>query len=208
MGLASEERSGLCATLTEVGPDAPTLCEGWQTKDLAAHLVARDRRPDILPGMIVPAFAGHTQKVQDQYAALPWDKLVDLVRTGPPRLSPMSIPQLNELANGAEYFVHHEDVRRAQPDWTPRPAQAQRDEALWKVVRRMGRLVYRRSPVGVALKRPDGETVVANRGPRTVTLSGEPGDLLFFTFGRSAVRLDFDGEEDAVSAVQNLKRGM
>jgi hypothetical protein len=36
------ERLELCDLLLELGPDAPTLCEGWTTADLAAHLVLRE----------------------------------------------------------------------------------------------------------------------------------------------------------------------
>jgi uncharacterized protein (TIGR03083 family) len=39
--LAQEERNELCDLMLETGPDAPTLCEGWTTRDLAAHLVIR-----------------------------------------------------------------------------------------------------------------------------------------------------------------------
>jgi uncharacterized protein (TIGR03085 family) len=208
MGLASEERRQLSALFGEVGPDAPTLCEGWRARDLAAHLVIRERRLDAAPGITVPALSGHTQKVQNEYAAKPWDELVELVRTGPPPLSPFAIPVVNNLINGTEYFVHHEDVRRAQPGWEPRPADAARDAALWRAASRVGRLAYRRSPVGVALRKPDGETVVAKRGPATVTIEGEPGELLLHAFGRSATRVRLEGGEEAVSAVQNLDRGM
>ena len=208
MGLATEERSGLVALFTEVGPDAPTLCEGWRTRDLAAHLVIRERRLDAAPGIAIAAFAGHTKKVQDEYAAKPWPELVELVRTGPPGYSPFGLKPVNELVNGTEYFIHHEDVRRARPEWTPRPADPARDAALWKAAARIARIAYRRSPVGVALRQPDGETVVAKRGPDTVTLSGAPGELLLHAFGRSQCRIEFDGSEKAVAAVQDLDRGM
>ena len=45
--LARRERISLCDTFTRTGPDAPTLCSPWTTADLAAHLVIRDRRPDL-----------------------------------------------------------------------------------------------------------------------------------------------------------------
>lgn len=55
---ARSERLALCETLRAVGPDAPTLCEGWLTRDLAAHLVLRESRPDAAPGIVVSALAG------------------------------------------------------------------------------------------------------------------------------------------------------
>ena len=50
MTAASRERAALVTTMRAVGPDAPTLCGDWTTRDLAAHLVLRERRPDAAPG--------------------------------------------------------------------------------------------------------------------------------------------------------------
>ncbi|HEY4023200.1 MAG TPA: TIGR03085 family metal-binding protein [Pseudonocardiaceae bacterium] len=206
MGLASDERRALCELFDQVGPDVPTLCDGWQSRDLAAHLVVRDRRPDAAPGIMIPAFAPRTQRIQDSYAAKPWAELVELVRTGPPAWSPFRLPGLAELVNGAEYFIHHEDVRRGQDGWEPRPPDAARDEALWRTAGMSGRLNYRRSPVGVTLRRPDGTTAPLHRGPSTVVISGEPGELLLHVFGREASRVEFEGDEKAIETVRGLER--
>ena len=48
------ERRHLAALLRRVGPDAPTLCEGWVTRDLAVHLIERDSRPDLIAGTVLP----------------------------------------------------------------------------------------------------------------------------------------------------------
>lgn len=210
MGMAADERRALSDLFEQLGPDVPTLCEGWQAKDLAAHLVLRDRRPDAAAGIQFRALAPYTRRVQDSIAAKPWTEVVRQVRTGPPAWSPFRIPALNELINGAEYYVHHEDLRRGQPDWEPRKPDPDRDEALWKVVRLLGRLTHRRCPVGVVLRRTDsdsaGDSVTAKRGPNTVTISGEPGELLLHLFGRSAVRLAFDGDQRSIEIVQGLDR--
>ncbi|SDM92120.1 TIGR03085 family metal-binding protein [Allokutzneria albata] len=208
MGLARDERSALSELFEEVGPDAPTLCGGWLTRDLAAHLVVRERRPDAAAGILIGPLAGYTERVQRSYAAKPWRELVELVRSGPPKLSPFSLPGVDEAANGTEFFVHHEDVRRGSPGWEPRPADARRDEAVWRNVGKVARLSYRRSPVGVELRRPDGAAVTAKRGPSTVTLTGEPGELLLHAFGRDAVRLEFEGEQRAIAVVNGLSRGI
>ena len=55
---ARPEREALCDLLTDLGPEAPTLCAGWRTRDLAAHLVLRERRPDAAPGILLPLLAG------------------------------------------------------------------------------------------------------------------------------------------------------
>jgi uncharacterized protein (TIGR03085 family) len=206
MGLASTEREQLSDLFLKVGPDAPTLCAGWQAKDLAAHLVLRDRRPDAAGGILLPALAGRTQRVQDEYAAKPWDQLVELVRTGPPGWSPFGFGPINELVNGTEYFIHHEDVRRAVEGWEPRPADPRRADALWRALRMSARRGYRRSPVGVLLKRPDGETIVGKRGPSAVTISGDPGELLLHSFGRDETLVEFAGDEAAVAEIKGSKR--
>nr|WP_042185705.1 TIGR03085 family metal-binding protein [Kibdelosporangium sp. MJ126-NF4]CEL16835.1 hypothetical protein [Kibdelosporangium sp. MJ126-NF4]CTQ91937.1 hypothetical protein [Kibdelosporangium sp. MJ126-NF4] len=206
MGLASDERERLSILFEEVGPDAPTLCEGWQTKDLAAHLVLRDRRPDAAGGILLSALAARAQRVQDEFAAKPWDELVELVRTGPPRWSPFAIKPLNELVNGAEYFIHHEDVRRAVPGWEPRPLGQSDQDQLWRTLRIMARRGYQRSVVGVLLRQPDGETIVGKRGPSAVTVSGEPGELLLHAFGRDEARVEFSGDEVAVAEIKGTER--
>jgi uncharacterized protein (TIGR03085 family) len=206
MGMAADERRAVSDLFGKLGPDVPTLCDGWQAKDLAAHLTLRDRRPDAAAGIQVKALASYTQRVQNSFATRPWPELIELVRTGPPKWSPLRLAALDELANGAEYFVHHEDLRRGQSGWEPRPPDTARDEALWKAVRMVGRFTYRRSPVGVTARRTGGEEVAIKKGADTVTITGEPGELLLFIFGRSEVRVTFDGDQQAVATVQGLDR--
>jgi uncharacterized protein (TIGR03085 family) len=129
--VAQRERAALVETMRNVGPDAPTLCEGWKTRDLAAHLVIREYRIDASPGILIPFFAGHTEKVQNEVAEqTEWDQLLDKVASGPPIYSPLKL--LDPVANIGEMFIHHEDVRRAQPSWTPRTLEP----ALAKSLRR------------------------------------------------------------------------
>jgi len=207
MGLAKDERHALSDLFAQLGPDEPTLCEGWRTRDLAAHLVVREHRPDAMPGIVLPAFAGHTQRVQDGVAARPWPELVDQVRRGPSRFWPTSFGSVDELANSAEFLVHHEDVRRAQPDWEPRPADPSRDAAVWRLLPRIAKLNLRKSPVGVVLQTPDGSASVKSGTP-VVTVIGDPVELLLFIFGRDAVRLSFEGDEAAIERLKNGPRGL
>jgi uncharacterized protein (TIGR03085 family) len=208
MGVAADERQALSSLFEDLGPDAPTLCEGWTTRDLAAHLVVREHRPDAAPGILVPALAGYTRKVQDRYAAKPWASLVEQVRNGPGKFWPTAIGPLDELTNTAEFLVHHEDVRRAQPDWTPRPADPTRDAAAWRSATQSAKLNLRKSPVGVTLRTKDGREATVKTGPDPVTIVGEPVDLLLFVFGRDAVQLDFEGDAAAVGRLQSVNRGL
>ena len=218
--LSRTERTALCELLDEVGPDAPTLCQGWATRDLAAHLVVRERRPDTAPAIVlpmIPLLSRHTQSVQDGLAARPWAQLVDLIRSGPPAWSPLGLPVLEAAANSSEYFVHHEDVRRARRDWAPRELPEAAEEALWRILRTQARLFYRRASVGVLLRRSDGatsgatehETVRARRGPRSVTLTGRPQELLLHAMGRTSVaRVEVSGDTDDVAAFSLTPLGM
>src|ERR1700722_17051024 len=126
--LAQQERNTLCDLFVERGSDAPTLCEGWLTADLAAHLVVRERRPDSGPGLVWPPLAGYTEKVRCSVRdRTPWEKLVEKVRQGPPLLlRPFDGPM-----NTVEFFIHVEDVRRAQEAWEPRPISPELADALW-----------------------------------------------------------------------------
>ncbi|GAA4539668.1 TIGR03085 family metal-binding protein [Amycolatopsis samaneae] len=207
MGVAAEERQALCTLFEQVGPDAPTLCDGWATRDLAAHLLVREHRPDAAPGILIPALAKHTQRVQDSYAARPWGELVQRIRRGPAWYWPTSFGSLDEAANTAEFLVHHEDVRRAQPDWAPREPDARRDAAAWRSARQIAKVNLRKSPVGVALRTPDGQVAAVRTGPDVVTVVGAPVDLLLFCFGREAVRVSFEGPEAAVERLKTLNRG-
>ena len=158
MSYSREERLALCALLDKTGPDAPTLCEGWTTGDLAAHLVLREHRPDAAGGVIGGPLAGYTARVQQRIRArTPFADLVRMIRSGPPRLSVMALPGVDERANAVEFFVHHEDVRRAAPDWEPRALGDGESDMLWQRLR-MARFMLRKAPVGVELARDDIDT--------------------------------------------------
>jgi uncharacterized protein (TIGR03085 family) len=208
VSLASDERAALADALEQAGPDRPTLCGGWTTRDLLAHLLVRECMPWAAPGILVPALAPLTERAMRGYAGTPWPDLVEQLRAGPPLWSPYRIGPVDELVNGAEFFVHHEDVRRGEPGWEPRAPDAARDAALWTLLGRIGRLLHRHSPVGVVLARPDGARRVVRDGPGPVTLGGEPGELLLHAFGRDAVRVEPSGSPADVAALAAARRGL
>jgi uncharacterized protein (TIGR03085 family) len=207
MSLASRERAALSDELLRVGPERPTLCAGWSSRDLLAHLLVRERQPLAAPGIMIKAFSGVTERAMDDYRAMPWDDAVRLFRGGPQSWSPMRFERVDAAANGMEFFVHHEDVRRGEPGWEPRGADEERDAELWAGARRMGMLL-RRSPVGVVLARPSGERHVVKTGPGVVTVLGEPGELVMFAFGRDAVRVELQGEPGDIDALTGAPRGV
>ncbi|MEU1300283.1 TIGR03085 family metal-binding protein [Streptomyces shenzhenensis] len=204
---AKRERLLLADLLETTGPEAPTLCEGWQTRDLAAHVVVRERRPDAAGGSLIKQLAPRLQKVMDEYTEKPYEELIQLIRTGPPRFSPFQLKQIDEAANTVEFYVHTEDVRRAQPDWTPRELDPVFQEALWSRLERTARLLGRGVPTGLVLRRPDGQTAVAHRGAPVVTATGEPSELLLFAFGRqSAAKVDLEGDENTIAKLRESKQ--
>jgi uncharacterized protein (TIGR03085 family) len=206
-----EERLALCALLDETGPDAPTLCQGWNTGDLAAHLVLRERRPDAAGGVVGGPLAGYTARVQRRIKErTPFPDLVQTIRSGPPRISVMAIPGVEERANAVEFFVHHEDVRRAAADWEPRTVSSGESDMLWQRLR-IARLMLRKAPVGVELARDDMDTgevsqdgpayrITAKNATPAVTVIGSPAELTLWVMGRTAAaRVRFDGIEAAVT---------
>jgi len=204
MTVAQAERAALSALLDEVGPDAATLCGDWRAKDLLAHLVLRENRPDAAAGILVPVLAGYTERVQQQVAQRDFRGLVEQFRSGPPRLSPYRL--LDAQVNAMEFFVHHEDVRRADGDWAPRELSPEAQDGLWRRLRLISRVGYRHSPVGVVLQRSEGPAMTAKRGSHPVTFIGQPGELVLHAFGRDAVRLETRGADAGVVTVLGLDR--
>jgi uncharacterized protein (TIGR03085 family) len=206
MTAAQRERAALVATMREIGPDSPTLCEGWTTRDLAAHLVVRERRLDAAPGIAIPFLAGYTDKVQRQTASsTDWDVLVDKISSGPPLFSPFKL--LDAVANMDEMFIHHEDVRRAQTGWEPRVLDPDTIAALRRPVGMMARLTMGKVPARVTLMTPDGETVtVVGSGPE-LTVTGDIGELTLFVAGRDEARLTFSDAQTA-QTVRAARRGL
>jgi uncharacterized protein (TIGR03085 family) len=207
MSVAQRERAALVETLRKVGADAPTLCGSWTARDLAAHLVVREYRPDAAPGIAIPALARYTAKVQNHAAeSTDWEVLLAKLAAGPPLYSPLKF--VDALANVAEMFVHHEDVRRAVPGWQPRELDATTMAALRRPIPMVSRLGMARVPARVSLRTPDGRAVATvGRGPK-LTVTAEPSELLLFVFGRNEVQAEFVGDDDTIAAVKAAKRGV
>ncbi|MDG4765377.1 TIGR03085 family metal-binding protein [Solwaraspora sp. WMMD406] len=183
---AQLERHALADLFLAVGPDAATVNEGWTTRDLAAHLVVRERRPDAAPGIWLPLLRRYSERVRGELAARPFPELVQMVRQ-PPAWSPVSNPLTDEVANLMEFFIHHEDVRRAQPDWQPRDLPPGEQAALWKRVVALSKLHLRRFPGGVQVVADGYGDVRTGAGGEAVLISAPPGELVLFFSGRQRV---------------------
>jgi uncharacterized protein (TIGR03085 family) len=208
VNLARAERAALADTLDRTDPEQPTLCAGWSARDLLSHLLVRERAPWAAAGSVIAALAPVTDQAMRGYSARPWSDLVDELRSGPPAWSPFRLEKVDELGNGAEFYIHHEDVRRGVAGWEPRGADEPRDAALWGQLTKAARLFFRRSPVGVALRRTTGEQAVVRTGPGLVVVEGEPGEILLFAAGRDAQRTELHGQPADVAALRASARGM
>ena len=206
---ARAERLALSDLLLQTGPDALTLCEGWTTRNLTAHLVIREGRPDAALGILGGPMARHTESVQSATAQRPWSELVATVRSGPPRLSVFSLPGVQGLANLLEFAIHHEDVRRAVDGWEPRDLPAEEQDLIWSRLGTLSKVLARRSPVGVVLERADtGRRIVAKKGDPSVTLMGDPLELVLRLYGRRQCRVEMGGDPEAVARFESAKFGV
>jgi uncharacterized protein (TIGR03085 family) len=207
MTAASRERAELVKTMRDAGPDAPTLCGEWTVRDLAAHLVIRERRLDAAPGIMIPALAGYTARRQQHLIdTTQWPELLDLVASGPPMYSPFKL--LDPLVNTTEMFIHHEDVRRAVLGWQPRSLDGDLASALRRQVRLGARVSLSRSPATVTLQDSDGSTLASvGKGPRC-TITGSAPELLLFLSGRDAVLIEFGADDDTAEQVREARRAL
>ena len=207
MTTASRERAELVTTMRDTGPDAPTLCGEWTVRDLAAHLVIRERRLDAAPGIMIPALAGYTARRQQHLTdTTQWPELLDMVASGPPLYSPFKL--LDPLVNTTEMFIHHEDVRRAGLGWQPRSLDGDLESALRRQVRLGARLSLSRAPATVTLQDSDGSTLASvGKGPQC-TITGSAPELLLFLSGRDAVLIEFGADDDIAEQVRVARRAL
>lgn len=206
--LDARERRELCDLLEELGPDAPTLCEGWATIDMAAHLVIRERDPRSAPGIVL---GGRFEAALDRLMALAkergYARLVEQVRNGPP-LGPFVVPGLRTLLNLNEYVVHHEDVRRAN-GLAPRTDRGDLQAGVWKVLRPGARLMLRKAKgIAVRLDAGEGRDVTVGSGPEVV-LTGDPVELLLYLQGRrGGAVVELSGDAGAVQVLEGAQLGI
>ena len=210
---ARSERAELCDLLDKVGPRALTLCEGWDTHDLAAHLWVRETDPIGASGIVAkPLSSLYERRMAEIKQRWEFSELVDRVRRGPARFSIFAIPGVDEGANTTEFFIHHEDVRRAgNSPQTSRQLGEDVEEWMWRRLKLLGRAWFRRVQVGVVLERlgsaaADGapETIRAVSGASTVTLVGAPSELMLYAHGRTSVaEIKLVGEPEAIEILNS-----
>ncbi|MHA7156065.1 TIGR03085 family metal-binding protein [Arthrobacter sp. TMN-50] len=215
MQYVEPSREVLAETLLAAGPHSPTLCDGWQTKELAAHLYLREHRPAVSLAMIIKPLAAVSDKSVRKMAAKAestagYKRLIEDFRAGHPFYSPLKRSKsLDASANLIEYFVHTEDVRRARSRWAPRALDEDYSDALWDELIKRAAILYRGVDLGIVLVRSDGPRHVAKRAPVSVAIKGDPGELLMHAHGRTRHALvTFEGQPDAVALLNSAEVGL
>ncbi|AGB22957.1 TIGR03085 family protein [Mycobacterium sp. JS623] len=202
----------MCDLFDELGADAPTLLNGWTAEDLAAHLVLREHDLIAGPCLVLP---GLFQRFGERRRAKltrqrQFELLVAQIRSGPPpgffRIGWVRAgPSLNE------FFVHHEDLRRAN-GLGPRDSLASAlEEALWRNVCQGSRYLSRRlRDIGLEIEwAGTDKRFTVRRAHRGAVLSGRPGELLLYIFGRqAAARVEVTGPPKAVATFRRTRFGM
>ena len=201
---AQAERQAFCDAALRIGPDAPTLCEGWTVRDLVAHCAMRERRPEAV-GVLVPALEKYAEHTRKRYALRPFEDLVDMVRKGPHELNVFQIPALDARANLQEFFIHTEDILRAQltqADPTKvRALSSDEQSAIYELLPVAARLMARGINVRLAAQVP-GMTPLQLTKPAEsagdVVIKGTPSEILLYLAGRMAF-VEFEGDPDAIN---------
>ncbi|XLN83663.1 TIGR03085 family metal-binding protein [Corynebacterium tuberculostearicum] len=202
MSFSSAERAKMVALFHKLGPDAPTLCEGWTTRDLAVHLWVRENRPDAAAGIFVNALSGRLEKESRKVAERDFDELVDDWGRGTAAYNPVRFVDAQQ--NFVEHFVHHEDIRRAN-GMGPRDFSAHIKQQMHSYLKLLAKVALRKSERPVILQ-PEGlprivaadTHGVADKGDAVVRVSGEVGELILWSFGRDAAEVKIEGEAEAI----------
>lgn len=208
VSVARQEREALCDLALELGPEAPTLCGDWSVQELVAHLVVRERHPVGASGITIKPLSGLHDAAVARVARK--EQLADLVGKVRDGFSYLKLPGIDPLVNTLEFFVHHEDIRRAQPGWEPRELDARTAATLWKAVGTAGKGLIRPAGVPVTIvNATTGSSTVLRRGDDPVTITGEPAELVMFVYGRGETRgLRFDGPDGSVAKLRSASLGI
>lgn len=206
--LARRERTALCDLVLALGADAPTLCGDWNAQQLVAHLLVRERSPIGAAGILIKPLAGLTDREMARLDRQDLEQLVARLRT--PRLTPVAIGPIDSVTNTLEFFVHHEDVRRAQPAWRRRSLSESDQDTLWRFLKLAGRGLVRSCGVPVGVKRSDADQHATLRsGDDPAIIKGLPSELVMFCYGRAEHRgLAFSGPADRVARLKAARLGV
>ncbi|HZJ04204.1 MAG TPA: TIGR03085 family metal-binding protein [Nocardioidaceae bacterium] len=207
--MSRTERAALCDLALQLGEDQPTLSGDWTIKDLVVHLLIREGSAASV-GITVPQLERVTDVASRRLGRNDFTVLVERLRSGPPFYSPLRVPKFEKAANTIEFFIHHEDIRRAQPSWEPRELTARQESALWKLVGHLGKALVRSADGGVIIERSDtGQRATLKKGEPSVVVHGLPSELTLYVYGRQdQARVELDGSVAATDALDASNLGI
>lgn len=193
MSLATRQRAQLIDLFKDLGPFAPTLCEGWKTQDLAAHLWIREHKPWAMLGVASERFKDLTDRIQmDALHTHGYPELVERLRKPSLLMRP-----LDKVVNGAEFFIHHMDVLRANgrdQEISPRD-----ENSLRTPLKMFATKAAKAYGDRVVIDTNDGKQLELGQGSRPVHVVGKPSEVLLFVAGRTDhAKVELIGEPDAV----------
>lgn len=183
--LRDEQLQVLCDVLGSVDASAPTLCEGWSAHDIAIHIWVLKHDPLSWPLLVVPRLAGLATKRADALKQR-WSyaELVADLRSGDGEIACMPLDgRENHRHALGEYFVHSEDVRRANALHPARISPALED-ALWQRLRVAAPRLHRGE--SWRFEAPDGEWFTIGGHEPTQCIFGRPAELLLWAYGRTS----------------------
>lgn len=201
------ERAELVTTFRAAGPDAPTLCDEWPVRTLAAHLVVSEQYAGLPMTVSYPLWrllsARAGQAMRDRITgpmlrnmaraeAKGWNWLLDRLEAGPPALFGLGLIADVRLL---EEFVHHEDVRRANGKGA-RQLSGEFDDHLVDAMLTMRGIAQFAAPRhGIEAVLPNGRRYLLGDGPPRSQVAGSAGEVLLWLAGRGAVAsVDVSGE--------------
>jgi uncharacterized protein (TIGR03085 family) len=204
-GWAQEERRVVVDALLALGPDAPTVPAGWTTADMAAHLYVRERRADAMPGVVLPGrLARHTDRVMASVLRVhTYDHLVARIADGPP----LALRPLDDVINLFEFFVHAEDIRRANGDG-PRDLPVDLEQLMWRRLRPMLRGLFRRvRRTQIEFVTAHGDRTVIGNGAK-VRVLGPVGEIVLYAYDRKSIaEVSVTGDPDAMKQLAAARLG-
>lgn len=201
MTFSNAQRSQLAALLIDLGPNSPTLCEGWETKDLAAHLWIRENRIDAAGGMFISKLEPRLEDLTQKTLERDYEEVVKEWAAGPPK----PVKFIDKQMNTSENFIHHEDVRRANGRTTPQPLSQEAQKQLYGSLKMMAPMMLKKSHSPVVLHPRGFDRIVAadkkgvaRNGSDVIRVSGEVGELLLWASGRDVVDVTINGDESKI----------
>lgn len=194
-------RAALVAALYAAGPNEPTLVDDWQTQHLAASVFLRENPHHVTArGFGAHAFglnAAIEKLGEESSARKAFYNLVRTIADGPEdppaqarrsilsRLRRTILERRKETESPLlEFFVHTEDIRRAQARWAPRKLTDAYANELFEQLRKQARQHYAQARTGYVLIRTNGERIEAKRGTTLTYVTGPAGELVLHALGR------------------------